>query len=254
MEPDWTASYYEALEPFSREPQHVGSRRRAGAESGATEEAGRHLRRVEATLNQLLRQFFLLAPSSLRNELFSGLFTSRFSRPFVLWDDDLESERAIEGATRPDLLFVSAAEVIAVEMKVAAGCSLREILEYALLDLAVELHVGDPRRHYLVLLGRGDFAGQWHEHFGSVTELRLALAREDLDAFLGTHPAHFREHEQRFRAIVAGLDIAFVNYAELAAFLGEARPSDADRTPGAEVYRKLIDGMLAELRRRRLIS
>lgn len=160
----------------------------------------------------------------------------------------------LEKALQPDLLFVSDVEVVAVEMKITTKCSLSEVLRYALLGLAVELRAGAPRRHCLVLLGRGDFAGQWHEQFGSVTELKLAIAHEDLDTFLTTQPDRFLKHAARFREIVAGLDLAFISYAELAAFLREAAPPDSDETPGAEVYRKLIAGMLAELRGRGLAS
>ena len=252
MEPDWTASYYEALEFFHREPQHIGRKKCASARFDTPDKVRRHLHRMETTLNHNLRQFFLLTPSTLRNELFAGLFTRRFGRPFVLWGDDIDSEFAGENATQPDLLFVSDVEVVAVEMKITTKCSLTQVLTYALLGLAVELRVGGPRRHCLTVLGRGDFASQWDEHFGSATELKLAIAHEDLDAFLSTQPDRFLRHEGRFREIVASLDLAFISYAELAAFLREAAPPASDETPGAQVYRKLIAGMLAELHGRGL--
>jgi len=194
-----------------------------------------------------LHQFFSLAPPSLRNQLFAGLYARRFSYPFVLWGEDVDSALALEDAMQPDLLFLSDIESVALEMKIAAECGLRQVLKYALLGLAVELHARQPRRHHLVLLGRGDFAGQWPEHFGSVTELKLALAHEDLDAFLSTQSDRFRVHERRLREIVASLGVAFLSYEELAAFLRDAAPAESDASTGAEVYRKLIAGMVAEL-------
>jgi hypothetical protein len=254
MEPDWVASYYEALEFFHWEPQHIGRKKHAGAQFDSLEKVRRHLHRMEVTLDHNLYQFFLLAPSSLRNELFATLFTRRFSRPFALHGGDADGEFALENAVQPDLLFISEAEVVAIEMKLGARCSVRQVLKYALLGLAVELQAREPRKHYLALLGRGDFPRQWKEHFASVTALRIALGNADLAAFLSAQPTRFREHEGRFREIVTALDIAFINYSDLAVFLSEAAPPDSDRTPGAEVYRKLIAGMLAELRGRGLAS
>jgi hypothetical protein len=63
------------------------------------------------------------------------------------------------------------------------------------------------------LLGRGDFARQWHEHFASADELKLAIADADLSSFLR-----------------------------------DTAPPDSDETAGAEVHGKLITGPLAELR------
>ena len=178
----------------------------------------------------------------MRNELFRRVFAG----------DDVDVEFALEKATQPDLFFTSKAEVVGIEMKVDAKCDLRQVLKYALLGLAVELQTGEPRQHYLALLGRSDFARQWHERFASVDELKLALASTDVSSFLNTQANRHREHEQRFREIVASTVFSFINYAELAAFLADARPPDADETPSAEVFRKLVDGMIAELRRRGL--
>ena len=252
MQPDWVASYYEALEFFHREPQHIGHPKHASARFDSLEKVRRHLHRMEVTLNHTLRQFFLLAPSSLRNELFAALFTRRFSRPFELHGADAVGHSDLAKAMQPDLVFVSEAEAVAIEMKLRATCSLRRVLEYALLGLAVESQAGEPRKHYLALLGAGDFPRQWRERFASVTTLRIALGKEDLASFLRGQPARFQKHEDRFREIVTTLDIAFFTYSDLAAFLREAAPPDSDRAPGAEVYRKLIAGMQAELRGRGL--
>jgi hypothetical protein len=87
-----------------------------------------------------------------------------------------------------------------------------------------------------------------------VTELKLAIAHTDLASFLSTQPTRFHEHEGRFREIVASLDLAFISYSELAELLRDAALPDSDETTGAEVYRKLSAGMLAELRGRGLAS
>ena len=252
--PDWTASYYEALEFFYREPQHIGCRTHAGDESGTLAEVMQHLHLIEATLDQNLRQFFLLAPTLLRNELFASLFTRRFSHPLTLLRNDVVSEFGPEHAMQSGLLFVSDIEAVVMEVTLERRQSLTQVLEYALMTLAMELHLGAPRRHCFVLVGAGDFPSQWQEQYASVTELKIALGHEDSALFLRTRADRLRKHEDRFMELVASLDMAFLSFADFATSLREAAPPDTDVSPGAEVYRNLIAGMLAELDRRRLVE
>ncbi len=202
-----------------------------------------------------LCQFFLLAPISLRNELFTSLFVRRFNHPFTLYGpDDADIGPLLEDAVRPDLLFVSEIEAVAIELRQEAEGSLTDVLRHALLGLAVEMYVGAPRRHCLVLVGARDFPSQWREHYSSVTELKLALARVDPAPFLAAQPTRFHRHEDRFMAIVASLDMAFLGYADLAAFLRDAVPPEDDTSPGAQVCRKIMEATREEFDRRGLVK
>ncbi len=248
---DWIDSYYEALEFFYWEPQHIGRKKHADGRLRTVDQVQRHLRRMETTLNQLLSQFFLLAPTSLRNRLFERLFDEEFRRPFVSLGRDVDELFSLQKATQPDLLFVSDREVVAIEMKIGAKCSVEQVLKYALLALAVEIRTGRTMAHRLALLGHGDFARQWQERFTSPAELVRALRDADIDAFLAKTP-QFQEYADRLTDIVTESRFSYFDYADLAGFLRAERPSDHDQTAGAEVYRKLIDGVLAELDRRHL--
>lgn len=80
------------------------------------------------------------------------------------------------------------------------------------------------------------------------------MASTDLAAFLNKQPIRFRQHQERFTEIVENLHLAFINYPRLAAFLRSAAPPNSDESPSAEVYRKLISGLLGELNRRQLAT
>ena len=81
---DWLDSYYEALEFFYWEPQHLRSKTDASVEakelaeiakkSTRVEQVTSHLREMEVTLNHNIKQFFLLAPDAFLNSLFENLF------------------------------------------------------------------------------------------------------------------------------------------------------------------------------------
>ena len=81
---EWTESYDEALEFFHWEPQDLGQRKHANARFDTEDKVRRHLRLMETTLNQLLQQFFLLAPSQLRNGLFGQVFGRQILDDFAL--------------------------------------------------------------------------------------------------------------------------------------------------------------------------
>lgn len=254
MEANWIDSYYEALEFFYWEPQHIGRKKHVSAEFDTIDKVTAHLRRMEVTLNHNINQFFLLAPTALRNGLFEELFSRTFDHSFLLHGRGVDAQFQLVNSVQPDVLFASDTELVSLEMKVGAKSSVSQVLKYALLGLAVEMCVGSTRHHYLAFLGTGEFANQWQERFPSVAELRRAIANTDLGAFLNRQPIRFRQHQKRFNEIVENLHLAFINYPGLAAFLRSAAPPNSDESPSAEVYRKLISGLLGELNRRQLAT
>lgn len=253
QEVTWVDSYYEGLEFFYWEPQHLGRKKHADAEFDTAPKVRKHLRKMEVTLNQNLHQFFLLAPDSLRNELFGRLFGRTLRGRLSLEVRNVDEKFKLQNSTQPDLLFTSEAHTVALEMKVGAKSSLTQVLKYALLGLAVELQHGSEKDHFLGFLGSGGFSDQWKERFDSIEELRQAIAEIDYAPFLEKQPLHFREHAPRFAQIVKGLFFCFITYEELAGYLLRETPLPSDVSPGAEVYRKLIEGVTGELRLRKLM-
>lgn len=248
----WVDSYYEALEFFYWEPQHLGRKKHSNAEFDTAPKVRKHLRKMEVTLNQNLHQFFLLAPDSLRNELFSRLFGSTLRGRLSLEGRNVDEKFKLQNATQPDILFTSEAQTVALEMKVGSKSSLTQVLKYALLGLAVELQLGSEKEHFLGFLGAGSFSDQWKERFDSIEGLQQALMEADHAPFLEKQPLHFRKHAPRFVQIVKSLSFCFVTYEELAGYLLRESPLPSDVSLTAQVYRKLIEGVTGELRLRKL--
>jgi hypothetical protein len=161
----------------------------------------------------------------------------------ALYDTDF----ALLGAMQPDFLFESSSEVVSIEMKIESKSNVSQLLKYALLGLAVEMKREAPRQHLLVLLGCGGFDGMWEEKFRDLAAMRSGINATDLNAFLQKMPPPFRSHSAQFTRIVDELQVACLNYRQLADFLRAAYPPENDVTTGAEVYRKLLGGMLHEL-------
>lgn len=261
---NWLDSYYDALEFFYFEPQHMRVSMEKAAEVGGLEKIAsqarkidkirKHLRGMEVTLNHNINQFFRLAPRGLRNQLFAKLFGRDFVTPFVMHGPEVDAEFELRNSTQPDLVFLSDRELVSFEMKVKAKCTIEQVLKYALLGLAVELKVG-RRDHFLVLLGSGTFATQWRNHFESIERLREAISTEAVAAFILKQSASLRAHSKRFSEIVDQMQLAFLNYDSFARLLRTVADGQGQEdSPSAEVYRNLIHGLIGEFERRELCS
>ena len=210
---------------------------------------------MEVTLNHNIQQFFLLAPTGFRNNLFERLFCNQFKTTFVMQGREVDEKFALKGCMQPDFLFISEGEVVSIEMKIKSKCSVDQVLKYALLGLAVEIQQEAPKEHYLVLLGSGDITKQFPERFRSSDELTVAIKeKEVLSKFLAEKPLVFRQDQQRQRLewIVDHIKVRFLNYKDLTDILEEATPQQDDQSAGAEVYRNLTNGLCREISRRKL--
>ena len=212
-----------------------------------------HLRSMEVTLNHLIKQFFSLAPSSLRNSLFECGLAGPVLGNLLMAGWDYDRIYKLQNSNQPDFLFTTTDETFSLEMKIDARSSFQQVLKYALLALAVELKQANKEmKHSLVFLAKGGFSDLWKLNgaFASVEALKQTLANE-MRTFLNGKPKHFREHEQRYFQIVDALSIGFISYESFAALL-ETEIDLTDGSAVSQVYRKLLDGMLDELTRREL--
>src|SRR5438105_3341620 len=156
MEPSWIDSYYEALEFFYLEPQHLARKWHEKIGFKTADRVNDHLGQIEVTLNQNLHQFFALAPYRLRDALHAHAFARPGSQEFRLFGRGVDGQFDLDNTMQPDLLFTSDVAAFSIEMKVGAQSTVSQVLKYALLGLAVELKTGRRLDHYLMLLGRGD--------------------------------------------------------------------------------------------------
>jgi hypothetical protein len=249
MTNSWVDVYYEAVDLYYGEPQHFHQKSYEGAKTKPRIAAQEHVKRIEVSLNHQLKQFFAIAPRSLRNRLFEKAFGPSISGEFEMVGADYDGRYDLRNATQPDFLFLAHDKCVAIEMKIRAKSDIEQVLKYALLALAVE-RKEHSRENLLLFMGKGSFSSLWREGFASVEDMRKKLESEK-PKFMAGLPERFQGHKDRFEEIVSKLSFAFVNYSELAGMLdADAPPFDGSK--GSEVYRNLVDGMVGELGRRGL--
>lgn len=255
MKNSWVDLYYDALEFYYWEPQHLGRKKPANPAFKDSKEVMDHLHRVEVPLNHLIKQFFSLAPISLRNRLFvlasfEPALTPSLSGEFAMAGRLIKGEYVSKFDAQPDFFFRADGKTVAIEMKINSTSNVRQVLMYTLLALAVELDSGGKMQHSLIYLGQGDFQALWGEHFFSVADLRRAL-EDHMHSFLTGRKECFREQAEQFFGIVKSLSIGFINYKDFARLL-TAEEAHLDESIGSEVYQNLLNGMETELKDRGL--
>lgn len=252
MESTWVQSYYDTLEFFYWEPQHLGRKKYVDSKLNSIGKVRHHLRQLEVTLNHQLLMLLRLGPPSLRNNLAAAFFSTPPQAPLVLHDRDAEQALWKGDVMQPDVFLRSASDVFCIEMKIGAKCDIEQVVKYAVLGMACEIDDGLPRQHHFGLLGRESLRRQWALKIEDIDALRQRLREADLQAILKRCPAHLRSSGARLREIVDSMALGFLNYSDLARFLESQQPPDTDRTEGAAVYRNLLQGFLGELESRKL--
>ncbi len=242
--PTWNQNYYDLLEFYLFEPQHIAPKVGTDAQKRRTvPEAVKRLKRLETPFNHLFSIFFRLAPQELIGRIVSAAF------PGIEAINDLESigreaDRRFDlrNATQPDLLFVVGDTIVCVEMKVDAKTDAEQIFKHA--ELFAHLDPQVAKRHLLIFWGPKDFAALWSGKgvtLAGAKELAIAFAR-DLPKKLSAKSLVKKIPD--VEAAVANVQLGYLSYGEVRRLLEDAA-RQASSPDG--VYQRLLEGMATEI-------
>ena len=209
---------------------------------------------MEVTLNQIINQFLSLAPSSLRNLLFERALGYPVLGDFVLSGRDFGEQRPGWDTCQPDFQFLSTdgSSSIFIEMKIESCSRIEQVLKYGARALSNEQAQGREMQSTLIFLGKSAFEAIWPKSIGitSVEDLHSALFRQQ-GGFCDSRLKSASHLKCRFAEILSSMCFGFLSYADFGEILAKERKL-ANAT-GSLMYLKLLDGMLQELRRRKLV-
>jgi hypothetical protein len=270
--PDWTTLYYDSLRHLLSNPdwiekyptelwRHVDPDLLKKYPMRRIEKRIERLKRLESSLHHTLNVFFALAPAS----FVASLLDIEIGDPAQLRVVDCSPECKewivtrsdgrplnLMNHTQPDLFIESPGLDIAIELKKAGGTSsLDQVLKYlAVLLLRRRGEPAAPRRRLLFVGPHADFAAFWSRRaYPTPDDVKQALqshTNERVAEVLGKCGSSMDE----VRAIADLVEIGFKTLGDLLFKVEEEiEEFRAEAGPSAEVYRKLLKGFHAELKR-----
>jgi|TARA_Y100000294_G_C8519841_1_gene322413 hypothetical protein len=250
----WNNEYYDNLEFFYWEPQHLGRMKNPESDIQSVEDAVKHLRHMEVCLNHQMNLFFQLAPKSYQVRLFETCFGGRFDDDWTLVGREFEELWSVQALTQPDLFFAGRTSNVCIELKLSAKLSLEQVLKYVYLNMLEQQHSGTSKQYFLLFMGRGGFENQWTEKFADIGSMRSELSTVRLSESPKGWASRFEGLDDQIFEAAEDTSMYFMNYEAFAASLVDFRDGIDSSSPYAETMTKLFDGMLAELRERGLAT
>lgn len=251
---DWTQTYYEAIQDYFWEPALFG--RKPNGDPKPWSHWEERLRRLEVPLNHILSQFFALAPEDTTDAVLSGLVEAPMKGFRLVSEPSLGSELG-NSFTQPDFVFANDSELVFLEMKIDTPSSVDQFAKYALsAERVCTLHPHLKQARLVILARACEDKRLWGDkRVTDETVLRANAVRglqgepgvwkqQGMQTFMATASPEDRERlVQRIQSLVLSVS----TYAALVETL-------SSHTPPNPTAAKLIEGVLAEIRRRGLVE
>jgi len=248
----WTSEYYDVMEFYYWEPQHLGKIRNKESRYNNAKEALEHIRNMEVSLNHMFNVFFRLAPSSFTNQIIDKYFKKDIKDKFKLQGRYSVSE--FSALVQPDLLFSSKETNFSIEMKIGAKSSLEQVYKYSLLHWLEQEHNKKSKKSLLLYIGKDDFTSLWRERFSTIEELKEAVVTSDIEK-LKTKASKIEKVEVNWdevKKLVEETTVAYCSYSQFATMLKASANQLPKNNEATETVVKLFSGLYSELKGRGL--
>ncbi len=249
---NWNNSYYAALETYLWKPQYLRneSKDKSEIKKRRVDEIIASVKELEEPLNHVLNVFFSLAPSSLIARIVGSPSAGESFRSihFSELRDSANSKVLYSNLCQPDAFFFGNNLRACIELKVSAKLDVQQVIKYAAL---MGLYARDlSATNRLIFLGPDTFQDLWRRRsIDSVEKLRDAIVSFESEK-LERRLRKFASSLDEAKHFANSLDLQFMPIPEFAEILSSELASLDVRSPGEEVYAKLLSGMLDELQRR----
>lgn len=239
----WNQEYYETLEFYYWEPQHLGKLKHPNTKYTSLQSALEHIKRMEVSLNHQFNTFFSLLPDSETNALFSHIFQRPFDEKFCFNSKDTRDfVESFKSATQPDLFFPSPTELVCIEMKVGAQSDFDQLMKYLLLSLIEGEKSGVTKQFSLLYMGVGDFTTLFKERCTDIDDLRAQFLTYEIGERTKNKSIDLSSYREKIYQLSQEIDIAYMSYAEFHKYLVELSQETSN-----EALRNIYTGLIAEL-------
>lgn len=244
----WTSEYYDVMEFYYWEPQHLGKIKNPKSRYNNQYKSLEHIRNMEVSLNHMFNVFFRLAPSNFVNSLVNVTCDTKVKDKFLM--QGRYNVREFSQLVQPDLLFTSSSANFSIEMKIEAKSSIEQVYKYALLNWLEQQHSGVNRKSILLYIGKGNFKNLWSEKFNNPQEVVKAAIDFDISKLQlrANKVENVKINWDEVRSILSNTIIGYCNYSDLNHLL-----NNHCNKQSSETELKLFDGLCFEIKERGLV-
>lgn len=249
---DWTSEYYDVMEFYFWEPQHLGKSKNSNSQYTNEKDVLDHIQNMEVSLNHMFNVFFRLIPTKFVNLVISNFCDLNMNDTFTLQGTHDVSK--FSGLVQPDLLFNSNKSNFSIEMKIGSKSSLEQVYKYALLHWLEQKHSNTKKKSILLYIGKGDFKSLWTKKYLNTDELIQSAIEFDIEHLKGkaSRTENININWDEVRNVLLETRIGYCSYTEFASILTNYKKQIPSNIECSETLEKLIGGLYCELTRRGL--
>lgn len=215
---EWTSEYYDVMEFYYWEPQHLGKIKNKESRYNNAKKALKHIQNMEVSLNHMFNVFFRLAPSTFTNKMINECFNKSIKEKFMQQGRYSVSEFC--SLVQPDLLFSAKDTNFSIEMKIGAKSSLEQVYKYSLLHWLEQQYNKKTKESFLLFIGKGDFTNLWKERFSTIKELKEAVLVSDIEKLkIKANKEKIVVNWDEVKDLLEVTKIAYCSYSQFATIL-----------------------------------
>lgn len=253
MKPAWTKYYYDILDFYFWEPQHLGKIKNPKSRYENYTDIFNHLEKMEVSLNHQLALFFNIIPEEILDGLLNSIVKNKTKEQFTYESD--ATTKIIEKSkdfTQPDFLFQGRHSLLAIEVKIDSVSSLDQLMKYIFLSVLIKKKTKSVKKLNLVYLAKDKFEDIWKQKFENKNQLLEAFEGYEIPDKTAKGNINIKPYKKAIRREIEEADIHFINFKDFSDFLDKEKKKIKNDKLGAG-WVKFIDGLQEEFKNRKLI-
>lgn len=254
MKPTWTKYYYDILDFYYWEPQHLGKIKNPNRKYRTYDDIFDHLGKMEVSLNHQLALFFNIIPEGISNGLLKAMTDGKAKDKYIY--ESHKTAKIIEKLndfTQPDFLFEGKHSLLAIEVKLDSWSSLDQLMKYLFLYVLLKKKLKYIKRFSLIYLAKDKFDGIWEQKYNNKDELLEAFKKYEIPDYTAKGDINIKPYKKAILKAIEETDIHFVNFQQFLRLL-DSEKKKLGRSESGRGWANFIDGLQGELKNRKLIK
>lgn len=254
MSSSWNEEYFDIINFFYWEPQHLGKKKYDTSRYNSLEKVLSHIKNMEVSLNHIFNIYFKLIPLNHLHQLL-GIIDNQINKDEYKLQNGNDIEKLNLGdATQPDLSFIGNNNLLAIEMKIGAKTDVDQIMKYALLFYFQQKQLNkEIAQNNLIYITPYKINNIFKDDITNEDDLKSHILNFEYPNETRKGKVNLQPHKNSMMQIAKSMNIKFITYQDLFDYIIVIRDSIDKTNPYSDTVISLHDGLLNELSSRNLV-